>query len=396
MALRRDTNGPASAAAMILVMRHFDVVVAGLGGIGTAAACHLASRGCRTLGLDRFPIPHDRGSSHGQTRLIRLAYFEHPDYVPLLRRAYELWRDLEARTGRRLLVESGLLMAGPADSAVLAGAERATALHGLDLDRFTAAEAIRRWPVFSLPEAWTALHEPRAGYLHVEACVTAHAAAAREGGATLETGVTVRRWRADRSGVVIETDRGAIAADRLVLAPGPWASGLLQLPAVGLTVLRKSLFWVRPPRPERAAFAAGALPCFAFAAPHGFFYGFPELDERGVKLAEHSGGRVVTEPLAVDRSVAAVERDRITEIIDRHMPSLGADFSDHAACLYTMSADHHFVVGLHPAHDRVAVAAGFSGHGFKFASVMGEALADFAVSGATRLPLDFLSPQRFA
>ncbi|MFM8413774.1 MAG: N-methyl-L-tryptophan oxidase [Planctomycetota bacterium] len=376
-------------------MRHFDVVVAGLGGIGTAAACHLASRGCRTLGLDRFPIPHDRGSSHGQTRLIRRAYFEHPDYVPLLLRAYELWRDLEARTGGRLLVESGLLMAGPADSEAIAGAERAAAMHGLELEQLTAAEAIRRWPMFWLPEAWTALHEPRAGYLHVEACVTAHAAAAREAGATLETGVTVRGWRADGTGVVVETDRGTVAADRLVLTPGPWAGGLLHLPAVALTVLRKSLFWVRPPERRRAAFAPGALPCFALAAPHGFFYGFPQLDERGVKIAEHSGGRVVTDPLAVERGVDAEERDRIAAIIDRHLPSLGADVADHAACLYTMSADHHFVVGLHPAHERVVIAAGFSGHGFKFASVMGEALADLAVSGAARLPLSFLSPRRF-
>ena len=380
---------------MILGMRHFDVVVAGLGGIGTAAACHLADRGCRTLGLDRFSIPHDRGSSHGQTRLIRRAYFEHPDYVPLLLRAYELWRNLEARTGRPLLVESGLLMTGPADSEVLAGAERAATLHGLDLERCTAAEASRRWPVFALPEAWLALHEPQAGYLHVEACVTAHARAARDAGATLETGVTVRSWRADAGGVVVETDRGAVAADRLVLAPGPWASGLLQLPAVGLTVLRKSLFWVRPPQRQRAAFAPGAIPCFAFAAPHGFFYGFPELDERGVKVAEHSGGRVVTDPLAVERAVDAGERDRIMAVIERHLPALGGDVADHAACLYTMSPDHHFVVGLHPAHDRVAIAAGFSGHGFKFASVMGEALADLALSGATRLPLGFLSPRRF-
>lgn len=380
---------------MILAMRHFDVVVAGLGGIGTAAACHLADRGCRTLGLDRFSIPHDRGSSHGQTRLIRLAYFEHPDYVPLLRRAYALWRDLEARTGRRLLAESGLLMTGPADSEVLAGAERAATLHGLDLERCTAVEASRRWPVFALPEAWLALYEPRAGYLAVEDCVTAHARAAREAGAMLETGVTVRSWRADGAGVVIETNRGAVAADRLVLAPGPWASGLLQLPAVTLTVLRKSLFWVRPPERQRAAFAPGAIPCFAFAAPHGFFYGFPRLDERGVKLAEHSGGRVVTDPLAVDRRVDAGERDRVAAIVERHLPALGTDFGDHVVCLYTMSADHHFVVGLHPAHERVVVAAGFSGHGFKFASVIGEALADLAVSGTTPLPIGFLAPRRF-
>jgi len=376
-------------------MRYFDVVVVGLGGIGGAAAFHLANRGCRILGLDRFPVAHDRGSSHGQTRLIRRAYFEHPDYVPLLLRAYDLWRDLERRTGRQLLVESGLLLAGPAGSEALAAAARAAAIHGIDLERFTATAACRRWPVVALPDDWIAVHEPGAGFLRVEACVAAHAEAAEAAGATLEIGVSVRGWQADGAGFVVDTDRGRVAAERLVLAPGPWAGDLLQLPTVKLTVLRKSLFWMRPPAAGPEAFAAGSLPCFAFAAAHGFFYGFPRLDPRGVKLAEHSGGRVVADPLAVDRAVDAGERDRIAAIVERHLPSLGGDFSDHAVCLYTMSPDHHFVVGLHPARERVAVAAGFSGHGFKFASVIGEALADLATAGATSLPIGFLSPRRF-
>ncbi|NBW96225.1 MAG: N-methyl-L-tryptophan oxidase [Planctomycetia bacterium] len=376
-------------------MRRFDAIVVGLGGIGSAAAFHLAARGCRVLGLDRFPIAHDRGSSHGQTRLIRLAYFEHPDYVPLLRRGYELWRDLEARTGRRLLVESGLMMAGPSESDVIRGAIASAETHGLALARLSAAEACRRWPQFVIPAPWTVLHEEQAGYLFVEECVAAHAAAAAAAGATLETDVRVGGWRTERGGVVVTTEHGDITADRLVLAPGPWADSLLHLPAACLTVLRKSLFWYRPPASHAHAFAAGALPCFAFAAPHGFFYGFPTLDARGVKIAEHSGGRVVADPLHVDRAVDMHEQRRIDEVIAAHLPTLGTTVADHVACLYTMSPDHHFLVGLHPDHDRVAIAAGFSGHGFKFASVMGEAIADLALSGTTPLPLGFLSPSRF-
>ncbi|MEI6240799.1 MAG: N-methyl-L-tryptophan oxidase [Planctomycetia bacterium] len=376
-------------------MRTFDAVVVGLGGIGSAAAFHLAARGCRVLGLDRFPIAHDRGSSHGQTRLIRLAYFEHPDYVPLLRRAYDLWRDLEVLTGHRLLVESGLLTAGPCDGAVIAGTITSATLHGLEVERLTVAEAGRCWPAFTLPESWTAIHERQAGYLFVEQCVAAHAAAAEAAGVTLETGVQVADWRADGRGVIVTTDRGEIAADRLVLAPGPWAAGLLHLPAVGLTVLRKSLFWYRPAPAERPGFEPGAFPCFAFDAPAGFFYGFPALDDRGVKIAEHSGGRVVADPLAVDRGVDDTDRRRIEAITTAHLPKLGTSWADHAVCLYTMSPDHRFVVGLHPECDRVALAAGFSGHGFKFASVMGEALADLTTAGKTSLPIGFLSPERF-
>jgi len=376
-------------------MARFDVIVVGLGGIGSAAAFHLAVRGARVLGLDRFPIAHDRGSSHGQTRLIRRAYFEHPDYVPLLDRAYTLWRDLEGRTGRRLLVESGLLLAGPPESDVLAGAIHAAEKHAIAVDRLSAAEACRRWPQFALPERWMAVHEPEAGYLFVEECVAAHAAAAEAAAATLQTAGEVRGWRVEGDGVVVVTDQGEIGADRLVLAPGPWASGLLDLAAVPLVVLRKSLFWYRPPSNHSAEFTAGSLPCFAFARPDGFFYGFPLLDDRGVKLAEHSGGAAVADPLAFGRSIDPRERRALDAVITAHLPRLGTAVADHAACLYTMSPDHHFVVGIHPAHDRVAIAAGFSGHGFKFASVIGAALADLALTGTTPLPLGFLSPTRF-
>jgi len=376
-------------------MERFDVIVVGLGGIGSAAAFHLAARGTRVLGLDRFPIAHDRGSSHGQTRLIRRAYFEHPDYVPLLDRAYALWHDLEARSGRRLLVEAGLLLAGPRESDVLAGAIAAAERHAISIEQLCAADACRRWPQFTLPEGWVAVHEPQAGYLFVEACVAAHAAAAEAAGAIMRTATDVRSWRPGAEGVVVTTDTGEIAADKLVLAPGPWASGLLDLPGIPLVVLRKSLFWYRPEAGQAAEFAAGTLPCFAFARPDGFFYGFPALDGRGVKIAEHTGGTVVADPLAIDRTIDAGERHTLAGVIAAHLPRLGTAVTDHAACLYTMSPDHHFLVGLHPDHARVAIAAGFSGHGFKFASVIGEALADLALTGTTPLPLGFLSPTRF-
>ena len=375
-------------------MQSFDVIVVGTGGIGSAAAYHLAARGRKVLGLDRFPIAHDRGSSHGQTRLIRQAYFEHPDYVPLLLRAYDLWRELEKRVGRRLLVESGLVMAGPPEGSVIAGALASAQLHRLGVERMTAREACVRWPVFALPEDWHVVHEPHGGYLFVEACVRAHAEAARQAGATFEHGVVVHGWRHEGSGIAVETNQGTYRADRLVLAPGPWAAGLLQLPTVPLAVLRKSLFWYQPVEAARPAFSAGALPCFAFDAPAGFFYGFPQIDGRGVKVAEHTGGRPVADPLAVDREIDLDEQQRVEQILAAHLPSLNGRFTEHAACLYTMTPDHHFLTGLHPASNRVAIAAGFSGHGFKFASVMGEVLADLAIAGETPLPIGFLSPRR--
>jgi len=378
------------------VSEGFDVIVVGTGGIGSAAALQLARRGVRVLGLDRFPPAHGRGSSHGQTRLIRLAYYEHPDYVPLLKRARWLWRDLERASGRPLLVETGLVMAGPAGGGLIRGSLAAARAHDLPLERLTAAAAAARWPALRIPEPWEVVWEASAGYLLVEECVRAHAAEAVRAGALLRSGVTVRGWRIEAGRATVETDAGPFTGDRLVLCPGAWAAGLLQLPAVPLVVLRKSLFWYAPEPADRAAHEPGALPCFAFDAPEGFCYGFPALDDRGVKLADHSGGAVVTDPLTVDRSVDSAERRRVETWLAAHLPRAGGRPTDHAVCLYTMSPDHHFLLGLHPAHPEVAIAAGFSGHGFKFASIVGEVLADLASAGRTPLPIEFLAPGRFA
>jgi len=373
------------------------VIVIGSGAMGAAAAAELAGRGAAVLTLDRFGIPHDRGSSHGATRLIRRAYFEHPDYVPLLEDAYARWRDLEAATGRSLLVERGLLLGGPADGEAVKGALESAAIHRLAVERLSAADSAREWPEIRLDDDWTAVWEPAAGYLLVEECVRAFAALAERRGARFEAGVTVREWRVEPGGgVAVETDRGTHRARRLIVTPGAWATDLARLPEVPFRVLAKSLFWYRPPAAVAGAFADGALPCFAFDTPAGFHYGFPALDADGVKIAEHSGGAPVADPLAVDRALDAAEEARVAAVARRRLPRLGTDLVRHATCLYTMTPDGHFVIGLHPRHPEVAVAVGFSGHGFKFASAVGPILADLALDGRTARPVGFLAPERFA
>ena len=383
-------------------MNTADVIVIGTGGMGSAACAQLALRGASVIGLDRFPLAHDRGSSHGQTRLIRQAYYEHPDYVPLLLEAYRLWRRLEEDTGRRLLFQSGLMMAGSPEGEAIAGTLRAADIHGLPVERLAVAEAQRRFPHFRLDDGWIAIWEAAAGYLMVEDCIRAFAAVAQSHGARFKTDVAVLGWTAGAHGVMVDTDRGTFRADRLVIAPGAGASELARLNSIPLTILKKSMFWYRPKAAVAADFAAASaapgstgFPCFAFDTPAGFYYGFPALDDRGVKMAEHTGGRLVRNPLTLDRTLDRNEEARVAAIARAHLPDLGTDLAYDSSCMYTMAPDGQFVIGLHPESPRVAVAAGFSGHGFKFASVVGAILADLALNGRTTQPIGFLAPDRF-
>jgi len=377
-------------------MTSADVIVLGSGGMGTAACARLAARGAAVVGLDRFDVAHDRGSSHGQTRLIRQAYFEHPDYVPLLLEAYRLWQRLEEETGASLLFRSGLLLAGAETGEAVAGALHAAAIHRLPVERVTVADARRRWPAFALDDAWTVVWEPAGGYLLVEECVRAHAAIARRHGARRMSGVVVHGWRVEGTGVVVETDRGRFRADRLVITPGPWAADLLRLPGMPFVVVRKSLFWFQPISARATDFASGHFPCFAFDTAAGFYYGFPALDGRGVKIAEHTGGLPVTDPLGVDRTLDRAEAARVSAVAGQHLPGLTSPPVAHAVCMYTMTPDAHFCLGHHPDFPQVAIAAGLSGHGYKFASVIGDILADLVLDGRTTRPIGFLAPDRFA
>ncbi len=375
-------------------MQHYDAIVLGLGGVGSAALFHLVRRGYRVLGLDRFPAGHDRGSSHGETRVIRQAYFEHPDYVPLLRRSYELWHELEAVSGEPLIHQVGLLQVGPADGMVVNGVLRAAALHDLPIETLSAAQTQRRFPGVSVPAGSIGVFERNAGYLLVERCVLAHLAAAQGAGAQARHDCDVQGWDASDSGIVVNTVAERFTADRLVIAAGSWSSDLLTGLAIPLRVLRKHLHWFAG-APTEYRQSAG-FPTFLFELPQGIFYGFPRINAAGLKVAEHSGGTVITDPLTDPRQPDPADDARVRQFLRTCLPGVGPDRTRHCVCFYTVSPDEHFLIDRHPASDRVVFAAGLSGHGFKFASVLGEVLADLALSGGSPLPVDFLSLRRFA
>jgi sarcosine oxidase len=374
-------------------MTYYDVIVLGTGGVGSAAAYRLARRGAKVLGIDQFPGGHDRGSSHGETRVIRQAYFEHPDYVPLLLRAYELWRELEQESGTDLLHQVGLLQVGPPEGFVVRGVLEAAQLHGLKVEPLTADEVPRRFSGLRAAEGSMGVFEPAAGYLKVERCVLAHLAAARQCGAEFQFGVTAREWHADGSGVRLVTDQGEFSTSKLVITAGPWAPQLLADLGVPLVVRRKHLYWF--PTSDRSYHEGGGCPTYLYELPHGVFYGFPQIDELGVKVAEHSGGAIVDNPTNDARPLDPADLARVESFLAQYLPGVGRPMQRRSVCFYTMSPDEHFLVDRHPHQENVFFVAGLSGHGFKFTSVLGEALADLALNGKTKLPIEFLGLHRF-
>lgn len=374
-------------------MRRYNAIVVGLGGAGSAALYHLARRGLHVLGIERFSPGHARGSSHGGTRIIRQAYFEHADYVPLVLRAWQLWQELSQRRGESMFEEVGLLQVGSADGEVVKGVLGSARKHALEVEELTASQIARRWPGFRSPDGMVGAYERRAGYLHVERGVLAHLAEAATAGAECQFNRTVLGWRSDGAGVVVSTEVEDICADKLVLAAGPWAAGLLADFAVRLQVLRKPVFWLATP--DGSYRAAQGCPCFLFDLPEGIFYGVPQIDERGVKVAQHTAGEAVTDPLAVDRNLHADDERHVRHFAAECLPAADQQVRDHSVCMYTMTPDANFIVDQHPSFGQVVIIAGLSGHGFKFVPVLGEVAADLAIDGATSLPIDFLRMRRF-
>jgi sarcosine oxidase len=376
----------------------YDVIVIGLGGMGSSAACQLAARGRKVLGLERFKPAHDRGSSHGGSRIIRLAYYEGPDYVPLLLQAYELWQQIERESGKTLLTITGGLMLGPAGSDLVAGSLRSAQTHFLPYELLDAAEIRRRYPPLNPEPDATALFEAKAGLLKPEEAVSAYLNRAGFLGAELHFEEPVIGWRALRpgEGVEVQTSSGRYSAAQLVLTPGAWAPELMTDLGLPLEVTRQVMFWfeplggVEPFLPER-------FPIYLWEpAGRRLFYGFPAIDgpKGGVKVAIHYGGVRCT-PDSMERQIHPQEVEEMRSYLADRIPTLRGALVDARTCMYTNTPDGHFVIGRHPHYPQVALAAGFSGHGFKFVSVVGEILADLVVQGATRHSIERFSPTRF-
>jgi sarcosine oxidase len=363
-----------------------DVIVVGLGTMGCATAWRLAQRGLRVIGLEQFPLGHDIGSSHGGSRIIRQAYYEHPDYVPLVRRAWEGWLELEQATGEHLLTECPCLSIGPPGGELVEGVRRSAAEHGLEIEDLAPAEVIRKYPAFRLLGGVECVIERTAGVLAVERCVLAMAGEARRLGVDLRQERVVR-WSAGE----VETERGRYTADRVILTAGPWAGALVG--GVPLSVMRQVVFWLRPSEP--ALFRRDRFPIFIADTPGGYFYGLPALDPSGVKVARHYGSSELASPEGVDREIHDSDEAPVRGFVREYLPAADGPRGDASTCIYTLTPDRHFVIGAHPSAAGVYLAAGFSGHGFKFAPVVGEILADLATVGRTAFSISLFAPGRW-
>jgi sarcosine oxidase len=350
----------------------FDVIVIGLGAMGSATAFHLAARGQRVLGLERWQPGHSFGSSHGDSRIIREIYFEHPLYVPLIRRAYELWRDLEARTGKPLLHEIGGLMIGPPDGGVVRGTIESATKWRMPHDVLSPSQLRERYPAFRLPQDNVAVLDKSAGFLAPEDCNRAHLDLAASAGATLHFDEGAVSWAADGDGVRVVTARGNYTASKLVLCAGARTQELLPDLPLPLEVERQTQFWFDVPAGD-VRFDRAQFPIWAFQfAPGQFCYGFPRLD-RGVKAAVMHG----------DGSV-----EQLREALAGLLPDLAkTPLRDTAECLFTNMPDRNFLIDFHPAHPQVLISSPCSGHGFKFASAIGEIHADLVMTGRSRFDL---------
>jgi sarcosine oxidase len=371
----------------------FDVIVVGLGAMGSAALYHLAAGGKRVLGIDRFSPPHDLGSSHGRTRIIREAYFEHTLYVPLVQRSYELWAELERKSRRQLLVKTGGLMIGPPEGLLVAGARKSAEDHKLPHQIRSVADVQQRFPAYKPAERMVAVWEPRAGILFPELAIQTHLDLAREAGATLRLETPVLRWEADGTGVRVFTATDRYQAQRLLLSAGAWMGALLPELKLPLVVERQVLCWFEPSsqpevfQPERCPISIWEY------APSRFFYCFPDLGD-GVKAAIHHEGER-TEPDLIRREVQLQDTEPLRSLLERFLPSAAGRLQSAAVCMYTNTPDGHFILGHHPMHPEVVIASPCSGHGFKFSPVIGETAAILVNDKVPQFDLSLFAPERF-
>jgi sarcosine oxidase len=374
-------------------MTTFDVAVIGLGAMGSAALFNLARQGRRVVGIEQFEPGHDKGSSHGESRIIRLSYFEHPSYVPLARRAMEKWRELEQLCGHNILTVTGILEAGYPGCPIVEGSLEASRLHGLDHEVLDAAEINRRFPAFKVPPHWTGLYQPEGGFLRPELAIQQFVGLAERHGAEVRTGTRVLAIEPLGSGVRVRTEAGEIEAGSVIVAAGAWIGDFAPELKPHLKLTRQVLGWFEPLQP--AYYAPDRCPVFILESEDDACYGFPDFAGTGVKTASHRKGAYLPSADDLSQDGGAADEAQIRRMLALAMPEANGPLRAMRTCMYTRTPDEDFVIDRSSADPRIILASPCSGHGFKFASVIGEVLADLALGKTPANDISRFKLERF-
>jgi len=379
----------------------FDVIVLGVGSMGSATCYYLAKRGYKVLGLEQFDIAHEFGSHTGQSRIIRKAYFEHPDYVPLMQRAYENWKYIEQETGEQVYFKTGLLYAGNSTNDIIKGVQLSASLYDIELEKLNTSAALNRFPQFSFPKTFEVVFEPEAGFIPPEKAIRLYAEQAKKNGAIIHPNEKVIEWKQDGNSVTVKTDKGIYQCNKLIITAGAWTAKMTPGIADKIKVTRQFIAWIKTKDDHQ--FELNKFPCWMIGDDdkHGCFYGFPLLDIKtfgepaGLKLAHHFPAQI-TDPDQVNRQTTEDDFKNVEYCLDKYLPGVFDSVLNTKICLYANSPDENFIIDQLPGYEEnISIACGFSGHGFKFASVIGEILADLAINGKTNLPIGFLNANRF-
>lgn len=379
----------------------FDVIVIGVGSMGAPTCYYLAKRGYKVLGIEQFDITHELGSHGGQSRIIRKAYFEHPAYVPLLNRAYENWKQLEQETGEQVYYQTGVAYFGRPEQEIVRGVKLSASLYNIPVEEVDTISSRKRFNRFHVPDSFETLYEPEAGFIVPEKAIKLYAGQAVKHGCTIHVKEKANTWRKEGSSIIVNTNADCYRCSKLIITAGAWSGNLVPGIAGKLKITRQFVAWVKPKNWDD--FLLNNFPCWLIDDDErpGCYYGFPALpadvfgEPHGLKIACHYPGSV-TDADAVDRQTGEGDIEDIRYALDKYLPGTFEAMITAKTCLYATLPDENFIIDKLPGFEsRVIVACGFSGHGFKFASVVGEVLADLAIDGSTKLPIEFLNIKRF-
>ncbi|MEK4563651.1 N-methyl-L-tryptophan oxidase [Alkalihalobacillus sp. FSL R5-0424] len=372
----------------------YDVIIIGGGSMGIAAAYYVAKSGCKVAVLDRDTIPNETGSHHGQTRMMRFGYSEGESYVPLVKHAYELWRELEQQSNRSLYVQTGALLMGEEGSDFLNEVLHSSTTHSLPHEVLTASDIHDRWPEITLPETFKGVLDTLAGFFLSEECVQAYKELALKLGVDIFEGETVMHVNPVAEGIDVISEQRTLHAGKVIVTAGAWTHKLLPELKMPIQPIRKTIAWFEPKAEN--AFDSSSFPCVVFNTSFGLYYAFPDYKGAGFKIGRHDGGQLV-EPEELNRTFGAYEEDEpeLRQLLDVHVPKAAGTLKRGAVCIYDQSPDEDFIIDWHPTDERIILAGGFSGHGFKFASVIGKLLSEMALDQPLTHPIESFKLSRF-